>query len=189
MKSTFRLSVYKSATDGISANIDIKRIFTAIENINGKVERFMFQMVDTDRNLTYRFLNRTKQIQVNEKFTQDTTSFSVNKCLLVLQTGFNFCITWKIDLLLSKKMKQNNENRSFKLIGSPFLLIQSLLRDYRFSLNEVIGRGAVQGMFDKWTWEDDGLLALSIALPIGTKMVQMMKQRIAINKVRYKKIL
>ncbi|XP_028392724.1 uncharacterized protein LOC114517256 [Dendronephthya gigantea] len=116
------LDTYQLATDGISANIDLKRIFTAIENINGKVERFMFQMIETDRNLTYNFLNRTKEIQ-------------------------------------------------------------SLLRDYRFSLDDILGRGPVQGMFDKWTWEDDGLLALSIALPLGAKMVEMMKQRIAINKM------
>ncbi|XP_028392725.1 uncharacterized protein LOC114517257 [Dendronephthya gigantea] len=113
---------YQLATDGISANIDLKRIFTAIENINGKVERFMFQMIERDRNLTNKFLSKTNEIQ-------------------------------------------------------------SLLRNYRFTLNDVIGRGAVEGMFDKWTWEDDGLLALSIALPLGTQMIKMMKERIAINKM------
>ena len=63
--------------------------------------------------------------------------------------------------------------------------LQSLLRDYALSINDIVTRGEVQGIFDKWTWEGTGIFALTLALPIAVKGVQILKQRYAVNKVRY----
>jgi hypothetical protein len=51
--------------DAASAGISNERILTKIESINDKVDRFMFQMVERDLNISKEFANRSSAISVN----------------------------------------------------------------------------------------------------------------------------
>ena len=115
-------NVLDLSLDAASAGISNERILAKIEAINDKVDRFMFEMVERDLNISKEFANRTTEIS-------------------------------------------------------------SLLRDYALSINDIVTRGEVQGIFDKWTWEGTGIFALTLALPIAVKGVQILKQRYAVNKI------
>ena len=51
--------------DAASASISNERILSKIEAINDKVDRFMFEMVERDLNISKEFANRTTEISVN----------------------------------------------------------------------------------------------------------------------------
>ena len=51
--------------DAASAGISNERILAKIEAINDKVDRFMFEMVERDLNISKEFANRTTEISVN----------------------------------------------------------------------------------------------------------------------------
>ena len=47
-----------------SASISTERILSQIDRINDKVDRFIFDMVDLDRNLNNGFANKSKELEV-----------------------------------------------------------------------------------------------------------------------------
>ena len=68
-----------------------------------------------------------------------------------------------------------------------FFTSQSLLRDFQFSINDILVGNEVKGIFDEWTWEGTGIFTLGLALPVLAKGTQVWRRRIAINKVWYLK--
>ena len=58
-------SVLDLSLDAASAGISNERILTKIETINDKVDRFMFELVERDLNISKQFANRTAEIAVN----------------------------------------------------------------------------------------------------------------------------
>ena len=58
-----------------------------------------------------------------------------------------------------------------------------MIRNQRFSLDEIVSSSEVQGIFDKWTWEGTGVFVLSVALPFGLHAFRYFKEKHAINQV------
>ena len=77
----------------------------------------------------------------------------------------------QLDIDLASKMR----NRSVTIGG--------LIRNQRFSLQNIVSSPEVDGIFDKWTWEGTGVFVLSIALPLSLVVFSQLKQRYAINQI------
>ena len=77
----------------------------------------------------------------------------------------------QLDIDLASKMR----NQSVAIGG--------LIRNHRFSLQDIVSSPEVDGIFDKWTWEGTGVFVLSLALPLSLFAYTQMKQRYAIRQI------